>query len=116
MNFTTEELTEMRKLAGIEYSTVDYRRPQDFLPEARTAIAPVVAESVGGKDKVPPKSIPTKRWTSKTQKITLKALLAKHKNPKECSTGRCVSTEVKGEGDSVDGGEVSTGRKPAIEK
>ena len=116
MKFTTEELTEMRKLAGIEYSVVDYRRPQDFLAEAREPMRELVEDELPSNSNMPPKSVPMKVWKSKCQKIMLKSLLAKHKGGGEVTTGRKVPTEVKGENDSIDGGEVGTGRKPAIDK
>ena len=98
MKFTTEELTEMRKLAGIDHSTVDYRRPQDFLPEARQTMN---EEELPSNSEMPGKSIPTKIWTSKGSKTSLKALLVKHKEPKEISTGRTVPVEKMGEKDEV---------------
>jgi hypothetical protein len=103
MKFTTEELSEMRKLAGIDYAAVDYRRPQDFLSEAREPVSGAVAEAMPAHE-MPKKSVPTKPsklWVSKGSKTTLKALLAKHKAPKEAGTNRKPAIEQPAGKDAV---------------
>ena len=90
MKFTKSELTEMRKLAGIEHTMVDFRRREDMLSEARESVAkveePVVTEPETVEEGLPTHHMPGKSIKkvgirSKGKRIKLSALLARHKHP-----------------------------------
>jgi len=109
MKFTKEELHEMRKLAGIDYSVVDYVRTQDMLNEAINAKpiteAPTIVmaadvkaavEAQNAPDAKPEgwetvESLPAHHMPSKTghmwkshsasKSVKLVSLMKKHKHP-----------------------------------